>query len=81
MLRFLKLPNGFQCFFLTDRVIQKEGLYVNIIYNMVEKHLRISIAPVQSRGGSLVVNKSILFNICSTAELRENNILLSVMSY
>jgi hypothetical protein len=30
--------------------------YVYNMHNMVEKHFSISIAPVQSRGGSLVVN-------------------------
>jgi hypothetical protein len=41
----------FDAVFLIGRLIQGEGLYV---YNMVEKHFRISIAPVRNRGGALV---------------------------
>jgi hypothetical protein len=37
---------------------EKEGLCVgNILYNIVEEHFRISIAPVQSWGGLLVYSK------------------------
>jgi hypothetical protein len=32
------------------RRIQEEGLYVENMHNIVEKHFRISIAPVQSQG-------------------------------
>jgi hypothetical protein len=42
-------------------VIQEEGLYVNNM-NAIEKHLSISIAPVQSRGESLVKKKT--FWVC-----------------
>jgi hypothetical protein len=38
-------------------VIQEEGLYVYIMHDIVEKHFSISIAPMRSRGGSLVINK------------------------
>jgi hypothetical protein len=41
----------------TDSVIQREGLYVYNIHNIVEKHVSIIIAHVQSRGGSQVSNK------------------------
>jgi hypothetical protein len=37
--------------FLIDRVIQKEGLNVYNMHNIVEKHFSISNAPVRSRGG------------------------------
>jgi hypothetical protein len=39
--------------FLIYSVIQKEGFYV---HHIVEKHFGITIAPVRSRGGSLVIN-------------------------
>jgi hypothetical protein len=44
-------------------VVQGEGLYVYNIHNIkkmkiVEKNLSISIAPVRSRGGSLVIDRS-----------------------
>jgi hypothetical protein len=38
-----------------DRVIQEEGLYVYNMHNIEEKYFLTSIAPVRSRGGSLVV--------------------------
>jgi hypothetical protein len=44
-------------FLLIDRAIQEEGSYVYNMHNIVEKHISISIAIVQSRGGSLVSNK------------------------
>jgi hypothetical protein len=44
-------------FFLIDRVIQEEGLYAYNMQNVVGKHLSISIAPVRSQGGSLVIYK------------------------
>jgi hypothetical protein len=40
-------------FFLTDRVVQEEGLYVYNVDNTVKKHLSISIAPMRARDGSL----------------------------
>jgi hypothetical protein len=43
-------------FFLIDRVIQEEGLYVYNMQNLVSKHITNSIAPVRNRGGSLVYN-------------------------
>jgi hypothetical protein len=39
-----------------DRAIQKEGLCVHNINNKVEKHFRISIETVRSRGWSLLLN-------------------------
>jgi hypothetical protein len=41
-------------FLLKDRVIQEEGLYVNNMLNIAEIYFSISIAPVKSRGWSLV---------------------------
>jgi hypothetical protein len=40
-------------FFLIDRTIQEEGLYVLIynMYNIVDKHFSISIVPVQTGAG------------------------------
>jgi hypothetical protein len=43
--------------FLIDRVIHKEDLNAHNMYNIVERHFSISITPVRSRGGSLVINK------------------------
>jgi hypothetical protein len=40
--------------FFIDRVIQEEGFVYNL-HNIVEKLFSISIAPVGSRGGSLVI--------------------------
>jgi hypothetical protein len=49
--------------FLIDRVIQEEGFYVYNMHNVVDKHFSISIVPVQSRGGSLVISiKSVLLS-------------------
>jgi hypothetical protein len=48
-------------FFVLDRVIRKEGLYVYDMHNVVEKYLSIGIAPVRNRGGSLVINKWQIF--------------------
>jgi hypothetical protein len=58
MLRSLKLPNGFWCGFLIDRVIQEKGLHVNNMHNIVKKHFSLNIATVRSRGRSLVTNKN-----------------------
>jgi hypothetical protein len=52
-------------------MIQEEGLYVYGMYNILEKHFSISIAPVQSRGGSLV------FNITKTCDSTELSMYLS----
>jgi hypothetical protein len=41
-------------FFLIDRVIQK----VYAMQNIIEKHFSLSIAPMQSRGESLVITYS-----------------------
>jgi hypothetical protein len=38
-----------------NRVIQEEGLYVYNMHNIVEKDFSMTIAPVRSRGGSLVL--------------------------
>jgi hypothetical protein len=38
-------------FFLIDREIQEEGLYVYNMHNIVEKHFCISIAAMQSQDG------------------------------
>jgi uncharacterized protein (UPF0371 family) len=43
--------------FLIDRVIEEEGFYGYNMYITVEKHLIISIAPVRSRSGPLVICK------------------------
>jgi hypothetical protein len=43
-------------FFLIDRVIQGVGLYVYNMHYVVEKRFCNNIAPVRSRGGSLVDN-------------------------
>jgi hypothetical protein len=56
MLRSLKLLD-IDVDFLIFRAIQEEDLYVYNIYNIIEKHFIISIAPVRSRGGSLGYNK------------------------
>jgi hypothetical protein len=45
-------------FFLIDRMIQEEGLYVYKIHNIVEERFRISITPVRSLGESLVTDKA-----------------------
>jgi hypothetical protein len=37
-------------------VIKDNGFYAYIIHNIIEKHFSIRIAPVRSRGGSLVFN-------------------------
>jgi hypothetical protein len=42
--RSLKLYNGFKFVFLIDRMIKEEGFCVYNMYNIVEKHLSISIA-------------------------------------
>jgi hypothetical protein len=42
--------------FLIDEVIQGEGLHVYNMWNFAEKHFSISIAPVRSWGGSLVLD-------------------------
>jgi hypothetical protein len=47
--------------FLIDRMIQEEGLYVHNMHNTVEQHFSISIAPVRSRGDSLVILLNELF--------------------
>jgi hypothetical protein len=39
------------------RVIREKRLYVYNMRNTVQKHLNISIAPVRSQGGSLVLHK------------------------
>jgi hypothetical protein len=41
-------------YFVTDSVIQEERLYVYDIHNIIQNRFYISIAPVRSRGGSLV---------------------------
>jgi hypothetical protein len=46
-------------FFLIDRVIQEEGLYVFNMQNILEKHFSISIALVRRRGRSLVYYNNI----------------------
>jgi hypothetical protein len=43
------------CMYVYMYVIQEEGSYVHNMYNIVEKHLSVSIASVRSRGGSLVI--------------------------
>jgi hypothetical protein len=52
-----KVTKGFNAVFLIDSVTQEVGLYVYNMHNIVDKHLCISIAPVRSRGGSLVKHK------------------------
>jgi hypothetical protein len=52
----LKLPKRCCCGFL-KRVTQEEGLYVYNMHNKVEKYFTINIAPVRSRGWSLVFYK------------------------
>jgi hypothetical protein len=41
-------------FDLIDTLIQKEGLCLNDMHNIVQKHLSICIVSVRSRGESLV---------------------------
>jgi hypothetical protein len=43
---------------LIDRMIQEEFLYVYNMQNIVHKHFSMCIAPVQSRGRSLVTDIS-----------------------
>jgi hypothetical protein len=50
-------------YFLIDIMVLEGGSYVCNVHNIVEKYFSISIAPVQSRGGSLVVYKTFLSNI------------------
>jgi hypothetical protein len=45
-------------YFYIDIVAQEEGLYVYNMYNMKDKLIIISIAPVRSWGGSLVYNNT-----------------------
>jgi hypothetical protein len=54
LLRPLKLSKDFDVVF--NRVLQQEGLFVYNMDNGVQKHFIISIAPVRSRGGTLVKN-------------------------
>jgi hypothetical protein len=41
--------------FLIARMMKEEGFYVYNMYNIVEEHFSITIEPVQSMGGLLVV--------------------------
>jgi hypothetical protein len=38
-------------------------MYLYNMHNILEKHLCISFAPVRSRGGSLVINKTTRYGI------------------
>jgi hypothetical protein len=62
--------------FLIDRVIQGEGLYVYGMHNIVQKHFSVNIAPVRSRGGSLVCNKTAKASHYSKYEFKKGNSLL-----
>jgi hypothetical protein len=41
--------------YLKDRMIKEEGFHVYNMYYIVKKHFSISIAPLRSWGGSLVM--------------------------
>jgi hypothetical protein len=43
--------------YLIDGANHEERLYVYNMHNIGEKHFSISISPMRSRGGSLVINK------------------------
>jgi hypothetical protein len=53
-------PKNYDAVSLIDKVILEEGLYVYNMHNIVQKDFSFSIAPVQSRSGSLVCLKSSL---------------------
>jgi hypothetical protein len=61
MRRFLE-PLDFDAVFLDywiDIVIKEKGFYVDNVYNIVDEYFSISIAPVRSRGRSLVFNNTL----------------------
>jgi hypothetical protein len=46
-----KLPNGFKCGFLIEKVIQEEGLYAYNMHDIEEKHLVSALHPCEAEVG------------------------------